>query len=233
MIPYRDDNPAHRTPWVTGTLIGLCVLGQLWQWSLGREEERLVLQLGLIPAVLTGHAILDPAIALVPPWMTLVTSMFLHGGLAHLGGNMLYLWIFGNNIEDRLGHARFLLFYLLCGLAAAAAQVAPQPASEIPMIGASGAISGVLGAYLLLYPHARIHVFIPVSLMFLHTIPAVWVLGFWFVMQVLGALLADTSTGGVAWWAHVGGFVAGLALVPVFLLGTGPPPRRRRAGPWG
>jgi membrane associated rhomboid family serine protease len=137
------------------------------------------------------------------------------------------LWIFGNNIEDRLGHGRFVLFYLACGLAAAAAQILPDPGSRIPMIGASGAISGVLGAYMLLYPHARILVLIPLGFMFLHHVRAVWLLGVWFALQIISALAAPPGAGGVAWWAHIGGFVAGLVLAL--------PLRRavRRRGPWG
>jgi membrane associated rhomboid family serine protease len=173
--------------------------------------------------------------------------MFLHGGLMHLAGNVLYLWVFGNNVEDNLGHARYLIFYLLCGVAAAFAQALPDPTSEIPMIGASGAISGVLGSYLLLYPHARVHVLIPFGFLMLHTIRAGWLLGFWFVFQLLSGVFSDASEGGVAFWAHVGGFVAGMALILVMRdrrrgLWRGPPSRgrsylprvtRRRSGPWG
>jgi membrane associated rhomboid family serine protease len=160
---------------------------------------------------------------------------------------MLYLWVFGNNVEDNLGHARFLVFYLLCGIAAAFAQALPDPTSEIPMIGASGAISGVLGAYLILFPHARVHVIIPFGFMFLHTIRAGWLLGLWLVFQLLSGLFGDSSQGGVAFWAHVGGFVAGMALILVMRdrrrrLWPGPRARgrsylpgvsRRRPGPWG
>jgi membrane associated rhomboid family serine protease len=149
----------------------------------------------------------------VPAAMTLLTSMFLHGGVMHLAGNMLYLWVFGNNIEDACGHVRFALFYLLCGLAAAFAQALPDPASEIPMIGASGAISGVLGAYLLLFPHARVYTLVPLGLVFFTTIKAGWLLGFWFVFQLLSGIGSDPAQGGVAFWAHIGGFVAGMALI--------------------
>jgi membrane associated rhomboid family serine protease len=228
MIPIRDDNPAHRPPLVTVAFIAVCVAVFLWQLSLDpRAQEAAVYSWGMIPAVLLGEARLPAELARVPPAMTLVTSMFLHGSWGHLLGNMLYLWIFGNNIEDRLGHGRFVLFYLACGLAAAAAQILPDPGSRIPMIGASGAISGVLGAYMLLYPHARILVLIPLGFMFLHHVRAVWLLGVWFALQIISALAAPPGAGGVAWWAHIGGFVAGLVLAL--------PLRRavRRRGPWG
>ncbi len=217
MIPLHDDNPTELKPVFTVALIIGCVLVFLWQMSLGRAGQQAVLALGLIPAVLFGRAELPPALAIVPPEMTLLTSMFLHGGFMHLAGNMLYLWIFGNNVEDALGHGRFIVFYAICGLAAALAQALPDPGSTVPMIGASGAISGVLGAYLLLYPHARVLVAIPLGF-FLHTVrlPAAWVLAFWFVFQVLNSLAASGEGGGVAWGAHVGGFVAGMVLVPFF-----------------
>lgn len=217
MIPLHDDNPTEGRPVVTVALIVACVLAWLWQVSLGDKEERVVLALGFIPAVLFGEARLDGTLALVPPGATLFTSMFLHGGLLHLGGNMLYLWIFGNNVEDSMGHGRFLLFYLVCGLVAAMAQAAVNPASTIPMIGASGAISGVLGAYLLLYPRARVLVGIPIVL-YLYTVrlPAAVVLGLWFVFQLLSSAGASGEGGGVAFMAHAGGFVAGLVLVALF-----------------
>src|SRR5262245_16986711 len=161
MIPIHDDNPTHRTPIVTIALIVACVLVYLWQVSLGSRAGAVVYSFGFIPAVLFTDVSLPPELAVVPAWVTLFTSMFLHGGFMHLGGNMLYLWVFGNNSEDVCGHLRFLLFYLLCGVAAAFAQALPNPASEVPMIGASGAISGLLGAYLLLFPRARVHVLIP------------------------------------------------------------------------
>ena len=213
MFPLKDDLPAHRRPIVTVALIASCVLVFLWQIKLdGPAGAHALYSYGFIPAVLFGDAYLPAELAVIPSAATLVTSMFLHGGLMHLAGNMLYLWVFGKNVEDSLGHGRFLVFYLLCGVAAAFAQALPDPASEIPMIGASGAISGVLGAYLILFPHARVHVIIPFGFMFLHTIRAGWLLGFWFVFQLLSGLI-DQGEGGVAWWAHVGGFVAGMALV--------------------
>ena len=248
VFPLKDDIPSRRRPIVTVGLIATCMLVFLWQVSLGAQAGAYaVYSYGFIPAVLFGDAELPADLAVVPSVATLLTSMFLHGGVMHLAGNMLYLWVFGNNVEDNLGHARYLTFYLLCGIAAAFAQALPDPASEIPMIGASGAISGVLGAYLILYPHARVHVLIPFGFLFLHTIRAGWLLGFWFVFQLLSGVFGHSSQGGVAFWAHVGGFVAGMALILVLRdrrrgLWRGPPSRgrsylprvtRRRPGPWG
>ncbi len=217
MIPIRDYNPASRHPYVTVTLIVVCVLVFIWQMSLDpRWHQAMLQQLGFIPALLFGHASFGPEGDLVPAWATLFSSMFLHGGFMHLAGNMLYLWIFGNNIEDAMGHGRFLVFYLLCGLAAAMAQAVPDMDSTIPMIGASGAISGVLGAYLLLFPHAKVQVIIPIGFFMMRTMPAGWLLGLWIAFQVISGISSDISGGGVAWWAHVGGFLAGMALVHLF-----------------
>ncbi len=218
MIPLRDDNPTSITPYVTYAFIGACVLAFLWQLSLGQKGfEAAVAALGVIPVTLLGDESLPPALYLVPPAATLFTSMFLHGGFMHLAGNMLYLWIFGNNVEDAMGHVRFVIFYVLSGLAAAMAQALPNPDSTIPMIGASGAISGVLGAYLLLYPRARVLVLIPLGAFSrVIYVPAMFVLGFWFVLQLISSALADPSQGGVAFGAHIGGFVAGMVLIPLF-----------------
>ena len=218
MIPLHDDNPTDITPVVTYVVIGLCILAFLWQLSLGQSGgERAVFSLGLIPAVLFHQATLPDEMVIVPPATTLLTSMFLHGGFMHLAGNMLYLWIFGNNVEDSMGHGRFITFYLLCGVAAGLAQALMNPGSEIPMIGASGAISGVLGAYLLLYPHARVLVIVPLGLFStLMRLRAIWVLGFWFVMQLLLSGFSGSHQGGVAFFAHIGGFIAGMALIPLF-----------------
>jgi membrane associated rhomboid family serine protease len=226
LIPIKDLNPARRTAYVTHAIMVLCVLVFLWQlaWQVD-GMQRAIFGLGLIPGVVTGSAELAPRLVLVPPSATFLTSMFLHAGWLHLAGNLLYLWIFGNNVEDRLGHLRFLLFYLGCGVAAAVAQIAPDPGSTVPMVGASGAISGVLGAYLVLFPRARVVVFIPISFMLLHEIRAFWLLVIWFGLQLVSAVAAPAGAG-VAWWAHIGGFVAGAVLALPLV-------RRRRPGPWG
>jgi membrane associated rhomboid family serine protease len=218
MLPLHDDNPATRRPLVVGAILIACVAVFLWQSLLSETAAgRFVYSLGAIPAVLFDHADLSPDLVWVPAWLTVLTSMFLHGGFMHLFGNMLYLWIFGNNVEDAMGHGRFVLFYLVCGVVAAMAHALSDIQSAVPMIGASGAISGILGAYLLLFPHARVLVGIPLGF-YVHTVylPAVWVLGFWFVLQTISALAAQAEGGGVAWLAHVGGFVAGVVLIPLF-----------------
>ncbi|NQU11559.1 rhomboid family intramembrane serine protease [bacterium] len=214
MIPIRDENPTRTTAYFTVGLIVINVLVFLYELALPGPAhlEAFVADFALVPVALTqGPTVAD--------YGTIFTSMFLHGGLAHLLGNMLYLWIFGNNIEDACGHRRFLVFYFACGVAAAAAQVAVNPGSTVPMVGASGAISGVLGAYVLLYPRARVLVLIPI-LIFLKfvRVPAVLLLVVWFLMQLLSgwATLDQGQGGGVAFWAHIGGFVAGLALIPLF-----------------
>jgi membrane associated rhomboid family serine protease len=218
MIPLRDDNPSELRPLFTVGLIIIATLVFFWQFAQGsRGGAEVVYSLGLIPSVLFGINDLPAELARVPPTLTILTSMFLHGGWMHLIGNMLYLWIFGDNVEDSMGHGRFIVFYLLCGVAAALAQAIPDPQSTIPMVGASGAISGVLGAYLLLYPHARVLVVIPIAF-YLHTIrlPAGIVLVLWFALQFISNLFASSGGGGVAFRAHIGGFVAGLLLVGIF-----------------
>jgi len=218
MLPLSDDNPVSRPPVVVWTLVGACVLVFLWQVSLGPSSgERIIYALGVIPAALFGFASLPPDIAVVPPWVTVFTSMFLHGGWLHLGGNMLYLWIFGNNVEDSMSRPRFLLFYLLCGVAAALSQSLAAPHSEVPMVGASGAIAGVLGSYLILHPRANVRVL--VTFLFyvrLVNMPAMLVLGAWFFLQLASGWATPTEQGGVAFWAHIGGFLAGMALTPLF-----------------
>jgi membrane associated rhomboid family serine protease len=214
MIPLKDNIPSSRTPVITIGLIIINVLVYLNQLTLPpRAAVRFVYLYGLIPLEISSGDLMVPHP--VPLYGTILTSMFVHGGLFHLAGNMLYLWIFGDNVEDRLGRVRYLLFYLLSGVGAAAAQILSDPHSKIPMVGASGAISGVLGAYLLLYPHARV-----VTLVFFGwlvrviEIRALFVLGFWIVVQLVSGLLTwGAQVGGVAWFAHVGGFVAGLVMV--------------------
>ena len=220
MIPLKDDNPTTIQPIVTLSVIGSCILVFLWQRSLGQEGgQAVVYALGFIPAVLFGSADLLAQLAWVPAPVTIFTSMFLHGGILHLAGNMLYLWIFADNVEDSMGHGRFIVFYALCGVAAALAQAAPEIGSTIPMIGASGAVSGVLGAYVLLYPHARVLVVVPlVVILYTMRLPAFVVLGIWFAGQLLSSLAAPAVGGGIAFRAHLGGFVAGLVLIRLFTI---------------
>jgi membrane associated rhomboid family serine protease len=220
MIPLRDYNPTRNRPVVTIGLIALCIVVFLWQLTLPQGGQAAVYALGLIPAVFLGGSELPPELRAVPAPLTLVTSMFLHGGLLHLGGNMLYLWIFGDNIEDRMGRARFLLFYLICGTAAAFAQALPDPNSVVPMIGASGAVSGVLGAYLVLYPRAKVLVAVPLFIVFYtFNLPALAVLGVWFAGQLLSSMAQEAGEAGIAFRAHLGGFVAGILLIRFFARG--------------
>lgn len=219
MIPLKDDNPTRGRAWVNYALIAACIAAFAWEVTLGRHLEAAIYRFGLVPAVLTGAARLPATLAGVPPWLTVFTSMFLHGSVLHLLGNLLYLWIFGDNIEDRFGHRPYLLFYVLCGIAAALAQALPDPHSQVPMVGASGAISGVLGAYALLYPRVKVHVIVPVIFFnFLTKMPALAVLGLWFLLQLASQLFLAQEGAGVAFRAHVGGFVAGLVLAPLFLI---------------
>jgi membrane associated rhomboid family serine protease len=218
VIPIADDNPARTVPIVTWAIIAACVAVYLWERSLGSQTGAALTVLGFIPASLLGGQFIPPAGYVgVPPIATIFTSMFLHGGLLHLGGNMLYLWIFGNNVEDAMGHLRYALFYFLCGIAAALTLAFIGPHSHTPMVGASGAISGVLAAYVLLYPRSRVTVIVPLGIIFYPmAVSAMWVVGFWFVLQLASALLTDPSQPGVAFWAHVGGFAAGVVLTPLF-----------------
>jgi len=235
MIPLRDDNPTTILPIVTVGIIVIASLVFLWQQTLSPEEGVIaVYAYGVVPTVLFGNESLPPEIARIPPELSILTSMFMHGGWMHIIGNMLYLWIFGNNIEDTVGHVRFVVFYLLCGAAAALAQSFINTHSEIPMIGASGAIAGVLGAYMVLFPRAHVLVLVPLGFFTqVMRLPALLVLGFWFVLQFIqGGLMAPGEEGGVAYWAHIGGFVAGIALI--FLLRRRPPAAAQwpRRGPW-
>jgi membrane associated rhomboid family serine protease len=214
VIPIRDDNPVRIVAFVTWGLMGLNVAAFVGQLASGRHAVQVVYGLGAVPAFLTGRV---PEVDPVLVWLTPLTSLFLHGGLLHLGGNMLYLWIFGNNVEEAMGHGRFLAFYLVCGFLATGGHVLADPASEVPVIGASGAISGVLAAYLLLFPHARVLTLIPLGFFTrLVYIPAVVLLGIWILLQVASGLLTPREASGVAWFAHIGGFLAGLVLVAPF-----------------
>ncbi|TMA22414.1 MAG: rhomboid family intramembrane serine protease [Deltaproteobacteria bacterium] len=227
MIPIRDTIPSRTAPVVTVALIAVNVIVFLHEAALGPYLERFVFASGLVPRRLVywpGDP-LDPV-----RFLPLVTSMFWHGGWLHLIGNMLYLWIFGDNVEDKLGHFRFLIFYLVAGIAAALAQVALDPTSTLPTVGASGAIAGVLGAYLISFPRSRVLTLIPIIIFpWFVEIPAVIYLVFWFLLQLLegvGQLGAPAQAGGVAVWAHIGGFISGVVLVKLM-----EPARRRPPAP--
>jgi membrane associated rhomboid family serine protease len=220
MLPIKDDIPTQRTPVITIALIVINCLVYLYELMQGSRGYMYFTHVwGLIPVELTTGVELTPRDN-VSSVVNLFTSMFMHGGIVHLGGNMLYLWIFGNNIEDRLGRVKFVLFYLASGIVAALSFIATDPHSDIPLVGASGAIAGVLGAYLLSYPRARV-----VTVLFIFyfirvaRIPALFVLGFWFVLQILNGLpaLGSSGSGGVAWFAHIGGFVFGLIVFRFFV----------------
>ncbi|MEE8393983.1 MAG: rhomboid family intramembrane serine protease, partial [Rhodospirillales bacterium] len=225
MLPLKDDNPKHITPYVTYAIIAACVGAFLWQVSLPPDQaRRAVIALGAVPAVIFNSVEMPPELAILPArfqHLSLITSMFLHLGWWHLFGNMLYMWIFADNVEDAMGHDRFVAFYLLCGLAATIAQSLADPASMSPVAGASGAISGVLGAYLLLYPRAKVLVW--AFAVFVFKLPAWMVLGAWIAIQVFSATMGGQSN--VAWWAHIGGAAAGMALVVLF--------KRPGVGLWG
>jgi membrane associated rhomboid family serine protease len=217
VIPLHDDNPTERFPFVTILFIVMCVAVFLYQNSLPENlGDVFVLQYGAIPAVVfSAGALPSETSSSIPVVLTLISSMFLHGGWMHLLGNMLYLWIFGNNIEDVMGHAKYAVFYVLCGVLAAFSHALTDPGSQIPMVGASGAISAVLGAYLLLFPRAHVLVFLPAVGM--TRVAAGIVLGMWFVTQLIsGGMSVGATGGGVAFFAHIGGFVAGMALVGLF-----------------
>ena len=214
MIPLRDDNPVRGIPVLTIGLMLASMAVYLWQLSLPPEAvQTAITMLGFMPVRLFG----DPTIE-GGPWVSpigsIFTAMFLHGDFWHLAGNMLFLWIFGDNVEDRMGRLRFVAFYLICGAIAALSQALPDMRSTVPMIGASGAVSGVLGAYVVLYPRANVLVAAPFILL---RVPAFIVLGLWFVGQVVSSLAAEDGAGGVAFLAHVGGFVGGAILIRWFL----------------
>jgi membrane associated rhomboid family serine protease len=224
MIPLRDINPIRTTPFVNYLIIVVNVLMFMWELSYGAEAEQFLYNVAFIPARfwIPGY--------LVPNLITIFISMFLHGGFLHIASNMLYLWIFGDNIEDRLGHFRYLLFYLLCGFGATMSHAFFNPTSRVPAIGASGAIAGVLGAYLILFPRARVTTLIPIFFfIMIRELPAVFILGLWFVLQLfsgVGSLSAagTEQAGGTAYFAHIGGFVLGMILI-VIMGGRRPRPR--------
>jgi len=235
MIPFSDENPARLAPYVTIAIIVLCVLAFLWELALGNRMDEALTAFGFTPNAFAHPQGAQYVGIGLPVWTTILTSMFLHAGLLHIGGNMLYLWIFGNNVEDAMGHAKFTVFYLVCGAAAVLTLAAIDPHSNTPVVGASGAISGVLAAYMLLYPRARVHTLLTLGI-FLYPvwIRAVWVIGFWFLLQLVTAAITPASEPGTAWWAHVGGFLAGLILTPLLKSRDVPyfGPRDFR-GPWG
>lgn len=232
MFPYRDDNPTLRTPVVTWLLIAANVAVWVLVEGMGTDPAlaKSVCELALIPAEFLGRVGPGTVVRIGPDascalgeavtWYTPLTSMFLHGGWLHLIGNMWFLHVFGNNVEDSMGHGRYLAFYILCGLVAAATQTLVHPASTIPMLGASGAIGGVMGAYVILYPLVRVHMFIFLGLFFFrYAVPAYFMLGYWFLLQVLSGLPALSQggdMGGTAFWAHIGGFAAGMLFVFFF-----------------
>lgn len=230
MIPLRDENPARATPFVTLCIIAVNLIVFFHEVSLPEPElQALIYQRGLVPESVSRllHGGRADGSALSP----FITSMFLHGDVLHVAGNMLFLWVFGNNIEDALGKIRYVVFYFACGIAAALTQIAARPDSTVPMIGASGAIAGVLGAYLLLYPHARVLTLVPCFFVYMVRLPAFVVLGMWFMYQVLYSMSGIGRTGGgVAFFAHIGGFIAGLALLfvlrPRWRAARAPSPRR-------
>jgi len=215
MIPLKDDNASARRPYVTVALIVSCTTVFLWQQSLDLDAGRRVVDaLGAIPAVLLTDARLPAELQWIPRYAAPLTSMFLHGGWLHLSGNMLYLWIYGDNVEDSLGHVRYLVFYLVCGVAAVGAQALSEPQSAYPIIGASGAISGVLGAYLLLFPRAKVLTLVLLPFFFTTLrLPAMLLLLLWFAAQLVSDLAARGSGSAVAFGAHIGGFLVGMLLV--------------------
>ncbi len=220
MLPIRDTIPHQRPPITTVLLIAVNALAFWGELRLPTGQQQSFFEVfGLVPARFTSPA-WAASVGLWPSWVPFVTTMFLHGGWMHLIGNMWFMWIFGDNVEDRMGHVGFLLFYLLCGLAASVTHLALNPHSHMPTIGASGAIAGVLGAYFLLYPGARVLTLVPIFIFIRFIeIPAFIFLGFWFVMQFYsGAMsMGSANTAGVAFWAHVGGFIAGLLLLGLFV----------------
>jgi len=229
MIPYHDENETQRWAVVTATIIGINVFTWVVIQGAGADFPlaKSVCELGLIPGELTASLpvgtrfpIGRDIVCLTDPgrqYSHLITSMFLHGSWMHLLGNMWFLWLFGNNIEDSMGRLRYVAFYLITGFAAACGQIMANPGSIVPMVGASGAISGVMGAYLILYPRVKVYALVPIFIFFTSiALPAWMMLGYWFFIQLASGFLSSSEMGGVAFWAHVGGFVAGVALIKFF-----------------
>ncbi|MDA7564277.1 rhomboid family intramembrane serine protease [Pelagibacteraceae bacterium] len=218
MIPLKDDNPTHSTPIVTYIIIGICVVVFLLELSSPYYKTGAIFySWGVIPASLIHGVPIPDEIYRVPPTATLITSMFMHGGFMHLIGNMLYMWIFADNIEDEIGKVKFIIFYILSGIAAALTQVFLNTESMIPMVGASGAIGGVLGAYIVNHPRAKVLVLIPLGFFSqIVKIPAIFVLGIWFILQFVNSTFTSSAGGGVAYGAHIGGFVFGAVAILFF-----------------
>jgi membrane associated rhomboid family serine protease len=215
MIPLRDAIPTRRVPVVNYFLIAVNIIVFVVMWLVGSSQDALVYQFAMIPSNFTSGVDLGDI-------YSIFTSMFMHAGLAHIAGNMLYLWIFGDNVEDRLGHVQYLAFYLGGGVIASLTHLFTNPGSQIPTVGASGAIAAVLGAYLVLYPQSKIITFIPLGFfMRMTTLPAAIVLGFWFILQLFNGVLTigAADVGGVAFWAHIGGFVVGVVTAKLLTLG--------------
>ena len=214
MIPLKDDNPTSTYPFVTVGLIVINILVYFYEISLGPYFEPFLDLYGAKPLFVLSMSAPPEYPA---PYITIFTSMFLHGGFFHVAGNMLYLWIFGNNIEDSMGHIKFIIFYLLCGIVAVYTFSIINSRSTIPMIGASGAVSGVLGAYIILFPRAKVLTIVPFGFyMQMIKVPAIFVLGFWIIIQIINGMLSGGTKGGVAWFAHIGGFIAGIVLIGLF-----------------
>jgi membrane associated rhomboid family serine protease len=218
VIPLKDDNPTHSTPIVTYIIIGICVVVFLLELSSPYYKTGAIFySWGVIPASLIHGVPIPDEIYRVPPTATLITSMFMHGGFMHLIGNMLYMWIFADNIEDEIGKVKFIIFYILSGIAAALTQVFLNTESMIPMVGASGAIGGVLGAYIVNHPRAKVLVLIPLGFFSqIVKIPAIFVLGIWFILQFVNSAFTSSAGGGVAYGAHIGGFVFGAVAILFF-----------------
>ena len=218
MIPLSDDNTTRHAPVASRTILVMCCVVFIWQLSAGPWAPIAARALGFTPEFFFAGGPDDPRLAWTPFAVPLVTYMFLHGSWLHLIGNMLFLWIFGDNVEDRVGHGRFVAFYLMCGFAAAVAQTVLNRSSLIPMVGASGAIAGVMGAYLVLYPRAQVTVLVPVFIVVeLVRLPAWILLLFWFAVQVLYEFAPAELGGGIAFRSHIGGFLAGMVMAPLFL----------------
>ncbi len=216
MIPFKDNNPTERFPLVTIGLILINIIVFLWQVFSPFDQRTIMMNYGAVPAnILSLEKIQE-----LRPAMTVFTSMFLHGGILHIAGNMLYLWVFGNNIEDKVGHIKFLFFYLMCGITAAYSQAVMSADSTIPMAGASGAVAGVLGAYVLLFPRAKVHTLIFLGFYIdIVKLPALIVIGFWAIIQFINGIISRSVavSGGVAWFAHLGGFLTGLIMIKLLL----------------